>query len=131
MRKIVATDKSPQAIGAYSQGIQFGSGDRASLLFTSGQLGMDPKSGVLVEGDVAAETERAMKNLKGVVEAGGSSMDKVIKVTIFLADIADFLTVNEVYARYFPIDPPARSAFQVAALPKGARVEIECIAAVG
>ncbi len=132
MRNVVSTDKSPQAIGAYSQGILFGSGDSsADLLFTSGQLGMDPQSGELIENDIAAETKRAMENLKGVVEAGGSSMDKIIKVTIFLADISDFLVVNEVYARYFPKDPPARSAFQVAALPKGARVEIECIAAVG
>lgn len=133
-KKIISTDKAPQAIGAYSQGVVFDSRPlttgKTRILFTSGQLGMDPQSGVLVSGGVGPETERALENLKAVVEAGGSSMENVLKVTIFLADINDFAVVNEIYARYFPTAPPARSAFQVAALPKGARIEIECIAAV-
>ncbi|MDP8228224.1 MAG: RidA family protein [Candidatus Electryoneaceae bacterium] len=133
-KKIVSTEKAPQAIGAYSQGIVFDSRllttTKTRILFTSGQLGMDPQTGEFVEGGVAAETERALENLKAVVEAGGSSMENVLKVTILLADINDFAVVNEIYARYFPTAPPARSAFQVSALPKGARIEIECIAAV-
>lgn len=131
---IVSTDDAPKALGAYSQGVLYDSSILTSgvkrILFTAGQIGLDPQTGEMVSGGVGAETERAMENLKAVVIAGGSSMDKVLKVTIFLADINDFAAVNEIYSRYFKDDPPARSAIQVAALPKGALVEVECIAAV-
>jgi 2-iminobutanoate/2-iminopropanoate deaminase len=131
MKNVVSTDKAPAAIGAYSQAIQFDCCKTGTILFTSGQIPLDPSTGELVSGGIAAEIEQVMKNLKAVVEAGGSSMDKVLKATIFLADMGDFAVVNEVYGRYFPENPPARSAFQVAGLPLGVRVEIECIAAVG
>lgn len=124
LRQVIQTDQAPQAIGAYSQAIVYD--DR--LVFSAGQIGLDPRSGQLVAGGVAAQTERAMENLKAILAAAGSSLDKVLKVTIFLADIDDFAVVNEIYGRYFTEEPPVRSALQVAALPKGARVEIECIA---
>jgi 2-iminobutanoate/2-iminopropanoate deaminase len=91
---------------------------------------VDPATGQQVRGDVGAQTERVMENLKAVLEAGGASFDKVVKTTIFVADMADFATVNETYARYFPKAPPARATVQVGALPRGARVEIDCVAAL-
>jgi len=127
MKHIIATNNAPQAIGAYSQGTVFA----GRLLFTAGQLGMDPETGKLVEGGVGAQAEQALNNLRAIVEAGGSSLEGVLKTTIYLADIADFTIVNSVYATFFPTDPPARSAVAVAALPKGALVEIECIATLG
>ena len=121
--KVIATEKAPLAIGPYSQAIA--SGD---LVFTSGQIPLDPATQQLVQGDVRVQAERVMKNLEGVLEAAGCSFAQVVKTTIFLADLNDFSAVNEVYGRRFPEVPPARSTVQVAALPKGARIEIEMIA---
>ncbi len=118
----VSTAGAPAAIGPYSQAIA--SGD---LLFCSGQLGLDPGTGELADG-VEAQADRAMRNLVAVLDAGGATLADVVKTTIFLADISDFATVNAVYGRYVPDPPPARSTVQVAALPKGGRVEIEAIA---
>lgn len=124
MAKVIATTNAPAAVGAYSQAILEG-----NLVFTSGQLGLDPASGQLQEG-VAAQAKQAMDNLGSVLAEAGASYGSVVKTVIFLADIADFGVVNEIYAGYFEQDPPARSCVQVAALPKGALVEIECVAAV-
>jgi 2-iminobutanoate/2-iminopropanoate deaminase len=123
----VHSAQAPRVIGPYSQGIGVSSG---SLLFVSGQLPIDPTTGQPVRGDVGAQTERVMENLKAVLEAGGASFDKVVKTTIFVADMADFAKVNETYGRYFQKAPPARATVQVGALPRGARVEIDCVAAL-
>ena len=121
-RQAISTGGAPAAIGPYSQPIR--SGD---MVFCSGQLGLDPVSGELVEG-VEAQAERALRNLQSVLDAAGLGFDDVVKTTIFLADIGDFAAVNAVYARFMPDPPPARSTVQVAALPKGGLVEIEAIA---
>ena len=125
MRSVVQTSAAPAAIGAYSQAIR--SGD---LVFTAGQVGADPGSGELADG-VAEPAERALRNLAAILDAAGSSLERVIKTTIFLADINDWAAVNEVYARHFSSPFPARSTIAVAGLPKGARVEIEAIALAG
>ena len=122
-RQIVQTDKAPKAIGPYSQAVV--SGD---LVFTSGQIALDPVTQQLVTGDVRVQTERVMENLAAVLAAAGSSFNKVVKATIFVVDLNDFAIVNEIYGKRFPQGPPARSTVQVAALPKGASVEIELIA---
>jgi len=122
-RHAVATAGAPAAIGPYSQGIAAG-----ELVFCSGQIGLDPASGNLVEGGVEAQAERALRNLAAVLDAAGCSFGDVVKTTLFLADIADFTTVNRVYGRFMPDPPPARSTFAVGALPKGALVEVEAIA---
>lgn len=127
MKHIIATDNAPRAIGAYSQGAVFS----GRLLFTAGQLGLDPATGDFVPGGVAEQTEQAMKNLKAIVEAGGAKMEDILKVTIFMVDMGDFAVINGVYAKFFDKNPPARSAVAVKALPKGGLVEIECIATVG
>src|SRR5256886_4172630 len=101
-----------------------------SFVFVSGQTPIDPATGRPIAGDATVQTERVMENLKAVLEAGGASFDKVVKTTIFVADMADFAKVNETYARYFPKAPPARATVQVGALPRGARVEIDCVAAL-
>jgi 2-iminobutanoate/2-iminopropanoate deaminase len=119
----VATDRGPKAIGPYSQAIR-----ADGFVFLSGQIPLDPKTQQVVEGDVAAQTERVLENLKGVVEAAGSSLQRVVKTTVFLADMDDFAAMNEVYARYFFSHPPARSTVEVSRLPKNARVEIDLIA---
>jgi 2-iminobutanoate/2-iminopropanoate deaminase len=121
-RQAISTGGAPSAIGPYSQAIR--SGD---MVFCSGQLGLDPISGELADG-VEAQAERAMRNLQSVLDAAGLGFDDVVKTTIFLADIADFAAVNTVYGSFMPDPPPARSTVQVAALPKGGRVEIEAIA---
>jgi 2-iminobutanoate/2-iminopropanoate deaminase len=121
--QVVVTAKAPKAIGPYSQAIV--SGD---LIFTSGQIPLDPETQQMVTGDARVQTERVMENLSAVLQAAGAGFENVVKATIFVADLADFGTVNEVYGRRFPKDPPARSTVQVAALPKGARLEIELIA---
>lgn len=123
-KTVIATKGAPAAIGPYSQGIKSG-----SLLFCSGQLGLDPATGELVQG-VRAQAERSMLNLKAVTEAAGSSLDGIVKTTIFLKDMADFAVVNEVYGSFFKGDKPARSTVAVAALPKGGLVEIEAIVSI-
>ena len=122
-KRPIQTPSAPAAIGPYSQAIV--SGD---LVFTSGQIPLDPETQQLVTGDIKVMTDRVMQNLEAVLRAAGCTFADVVKSTIFLADLADFAAVNEVYGRRFPNDPPARSTVQVAALPKGARVEIELIA---
>jgi 2-iminobutanoate/2-iminopropanoate deaminase len=119
----VSTEKAPQAIGPYSQAIVAG-----DLVFTSGQIPLDPKTQQIVQGDARAQAERVMENLSAVLSAAGASFATVVKATIFLADLNDFAAVNEVYGKRFPNAPPARSTVQVAALPKGARVEIDLVA---
>lgn len=124
-KKIIKTDRAPAAIGPYS--VANGGGP---FVFTAGQLGLLPETGVLVEGGVDAETRQALDNLKVVLEAANSCLENVVKTTVFLRDMADFSRMNAIYAEYFVSDCPARSAVQVAALPKGAAVEIEAIALV-
>jgi 2-iminobutanoate/2-iminopropanoate deaminase len=122
-RQAVSTTGAPPAAGPYSQAIVTG-----DFVFCAGQLGTDPSTGQLPEG-VQAQTAQALRNLQAVLDAAGCTFADVVKTTCFLADIADFATFNAIYARFFPDPPPARSTFQVAALPKGARVEIEAVAA--
>ena len=124
-KQIVRTQNAPAAIGPYSQAVR--SGD---LLFVSGQIPLDPEKGELVQSSIEDETHRVMKNLGAVLEAGGASLASVVKTTIYLVDMNDFAKVNGVYGSYFESDPPARGTVAVAALPKGARVEIEAIARV-
>ena len=122
-REIVATSGAPAAIGAYVQGTLF-----ERLVFTSGQIPLDPVSMSVVGSDVVAQAEQVMKNLMAVLEAAGSNARQVLKTTCFLSDMADFAAFNEVYARYFGETPPARSCVQAAALPRGVKVEVEAIA---
>jgi 2-iminobutanoate/2-iminopropanoate deaminase len=122
-RSTVATSNAPKAIGPYSQAIKAG-----ELLFCSGQIPLDPATGEMIEGDIPTLTRQVLRNLQAVLEAAGSSLDKVVKTTVFLADMGDFAAMNAAYAEFFTNDPPARSAVQAARLPKGARVEIEAIA---
>jgi 2-iminobutanoate/2-iminopropanoate deaminase len=122
-RHAVATAGAPAAIGPYSQGIASG-----QLVFCSGQIGLDPGTGSLVEGGVEAQAERALRNIAAVLDAAACSFGDVVKTTLFLADIGDFATVNAIYGRFMPDPPPARSTFAVGALPKGALVEVEAIA---
>ena len=124
-RTPVSTDAAPAAIGPYAQAIRAG-----DLVFTSGQIPLRP-DGTLVEGDVREQARQVLDNLRAVLEGAGSSRERVVKCTVFLADMDDFAAVNEVYGSYFAGDPPARSAVQVARLPKDVAIEIECIAIVG
>ncbi len=123
MKKIISTSDAPAAIGPYSQAVRAG-----STVYCAGQIPLDPKSGQIVSNDIAEQTKRVMQNIAAVLRAEGLAFDNVVKTTIFLTDFADFQTVNEIYGVNFQKDPPARSTVQVAALPKGARVEIEVIA---
>ena len=123
MRKIVATDKAPAAIGPYAQANIIG-----DLVITSGQIPIDPATGNLVEGDIEAQTKQEFENLKAVLEAAGSGLDKIVKTTCFMDNMNDFAKMNEVYASFFSGDYPSRSAVEVAKLPKGALIEIEAIA---
>jgi 2-iminobutanoate/2-iminopropanoate deaminase len=125
-RDAISTDAAPAAAGPYSQAIRAG-----DLVFTAGQLGLDPTSGEFAGDDVATQAERALENLRAILEAAGSGLDRLVKVTVYLADIGDWPAVNEVYARIVPEPFPARSAFAVRDLPKAARVEIEAVATVG
>jgi 2-iminobutanoate/2-iminopropanoate deaminase len=122
-RKVIYTDRVPPARVPLSQGIRMG-----EWIFASGQLGMSPATGRLVEGGIVPETRQVCENLKAVLEAGGSSLDRVAKVTIYLADLGELMAMNQVFSEYFPQDPPARTTFQAAGLVGGARVEIEAIA---
>src|SRR3954465_2354218 len=123
MKKIISTSEAPEAIGPYSQAVRSG-----RFLFCSGQIPLDPKSGQIVPGDIAAQTRRVLDNVAAVLKAEELTFNHVVKTTIFLTNLGDFQTVNEVYGSYFKQDPPARSTVQVAALPKEANVEIEVIA---
>ena len=121
----VATDGAPKAIGPYSQGIRIN-----GFVFTAGQVALDPKTGELMAGGIAEQTTRALENLRAILAEAGSSMAQVVKTTVFLVDMADFAAMNEVYGRAFGTHRPARSTVAVAALPRGARVEIEAVAEV-
>jgi 2-iminobutanoate/2-iminopropanoate deaminase len=122
-REVIATAGAPGAVGPYSQAIRV---DFA--VFTTGQIGLDPETGQLVDGGIAAETQRALANLAAILDAAGSSLDRVVKTTVYLADIDEFAAMNEVYASFFGKAPPARSTLAAAALPLGARVEIDAVA---
>jgi len=122
-RKIVATDKAAPAVGPYSQAVVAG-----GFVFTAGALGLDPHTGELIGADVAAQARQALTNLKNILEAAGSSLERVVKTTVFLTDFGNFAAMNAVYAEFFPSDPPARSTVEVGPLAKGALVEIEAVA---
>ncbi len=124
MPRVIASPEAPAAIGPYSQAVAYG-----GLIYASGQIGLDPATGTLVEGGVEAQTRRALENLSAVLAAGGSSLDRVLRCTVYLADLADYAAVNSVYAEFFGESRPARAAVEVSRLPRDARVEIACIAA--
>lgn len=123
MKKIIATSEAPAAIGPYSQAIRSG-----TMLFCAGQIPLDPKTGQMVSGDISEQTKRVLENISGLLRAENLNFAHVVKTTIFLTNMGDFQTVNEIYAGYFRENPPARSTVAVAALPKGAKIEIEAIA---
>ena len=123
MREVISTQHAPQAIGPYSQAIR-----AAGLIFTSGQIAIDPATAQIVSGDVGAQTERVLENLSAILTASGSGLEKVLRCTVFLKDMGDFAAMNEVYGRYFKQAPPARSTVEVARLPKDVLVEIDAIA---
>lgn len=124
MKKIVSTTEAPAAVGPYSQAVRIG-----PMLFTAGQIPLDPRSGQIVSQDVAEQTRRVLDNLTGVLKAEGMDFSHIVKTTVFMTNLDDFQTMNEIYATYFKDQPPARSTVQVSALPKGAQVEIEVVAA--
>jgi len=126
VKQTIATKSAPAAIGPYSQGVKAN-----GFLFLSGQVALDPASGQVVPGDIRAQTERVLKNLEAVLAAAGSSMEAVVKTTVYLTDLGDFAAMNEVYARFFPQSPPARATVEVRRLPKDAKVEIDLIAVAG
>jgi len=126
-RTVITTPDAPAAIGPYSQAVQAGE----ALIFTAGQIALDPATNKLVEGDVRVQTDRVLRNLKAILEAAGSGLHRVVKTTVFLKDMTEFAAMNEVYARYFTESPPARSTVEVARLPRDVRVEIEAIALSG
>ncbi len=125
MKQIISTPNAPAAIGPYSQAVVSN-----GLAFLSGQIPLDPATGQIIEGDIAAQTERVFENLKAVLAAAGASLETVVKTTVFLKDMGEFAKMNEVYARYFSSNPPARATVEAARLPRDVRVEIECIAIV-
>jgi 2-iminobutanoate/2-iminopropanoate deaminase len=123
MKKIISTENAPKAIGPYSQAVVWN-----GLAFLSGQIPLDPATGQIVEGDIAVQTARVLENIKAVLAACGSSFEQVVRTTVFLKDLGEFARMNEVYAKYFPKDPPARSTVEAARLPRDVRVEIDVIA---
>lgn len=123
MREVIATEQAPKAIGPYSQAVR-----AQGLIFTSGQIAIDPASAQVIAGDVSAQTERVLKNLAAILQASGSSLENVLRCTVFLKNMGDFAAMNEVYGRYFKQTPPARSTVEVARLPKDVLVEIDAIA---
>jgi 2-iminobutanoate/2-iminopropanoate deaminase len=122
VKEVIATEKGPKAIGPYSQAIRAN-----GFIFTAGQVAFDPATGQIVEGDVSAQTVRVLENLKAIVEAAGSSLDHAVKATVYLKDMGDFAAMNEVYARYFAKNAPARSTVEAARLPRDVRVEIDLV----
>ncbi len=122
-REVIKTERAPKAIGPYEQALRLD-----GWVFTSGQIPLDPKSGAMVEGGIGAQTRQVLENLRGVLEAAGTSMGRVVKATVYMTNLADFQKMNEVYAEYFPQDKPVRSTVGVASLPRGALVEIDLIA---
>lgn len=126
MKEIIQTEYAPNAIGPYSQAVKAN-----GLIFASGQIPIDPQTGQFVPGGVAEQTEQVLKNLSAVLEAAGSGLDRIVKTTVFLADMQEFAAMNEVYARFFKESPPARATVEAAGLPRAARVEIEAIALAG
>ena len=124
MKQIISTPQAPRAIGPYSQAVVHN-----GLAYLSGQIPLDPATGTLIEGGIAEQTDRVLQNLKSVLEASGSSLDQILKTTVYLADMAEFAAMNDIYARYFPTSAPARATIQAARLPRDVRVEIDCIAA--
>ena len=125
MRKIIATESAPKAIGPYSQAVISN-----GFAFLSGQIPLDPATGQLIDGDIAVQTVRVLDNLKAVLQACGSSLEQVVKTTVYLKNMSEFAQMNDVYARYFPENPPARATVEAARLPRDVRVEIDCIASV-
>jgi 2-iminobutanoate/2-iminopropanoate deaminase len=125
MKEVVHTDRGPKPIGPYSQAVKAG-----GVIYLSGQVALDPKTGDLIGSDIRQQTERTLENVKGILEAAGTNLHHVVKTTVFLKDMNDFVAMNEVYSRYFTTAPPARSTVQVARLPKDALLEIEVIAAL-
>jgi len=123
MREVIATEQAPKAIGPYSQAIR-----AQGLIFTSGQIAIDPATAQIIGGDVSAQTDRVLKNLAAILQASGSSLEKVLRCTVFLKNMGDFTAMNEVYGRYFKQSPPARSTVEVARLPKDVLIEIDVIA---
>ena len=123
MKEVISTEKGPKAIGPYSQAIKAN-----GLIFTAGQIAFDPATGQIVEGDISQQTVRVFENLKAIVEAAGSSLDKAVKATVYLKDMNDFAAMNEVYGRYLRANPPARSTVEVTRLPRDVRVEVDLIA---
>lgn len=123
MKDRIQTDRAPQAIGPYSQAVK-----ASGLVFASGQIPIDPATGQVIDGSIAEQTERVLNNIKAVLEAAGSSLERVVKTTVFLADLTDFGEMNEAYGRFFAEVPPARSTVEVSRLPRDARVEIDAIA---
>ncbi len=124
-KKIVATENAPKAIGPYSQAVIYN-----GVVYCSGQIPLDPTTGQIIEGDVSAQTERVLENMKAVLEAAGSSLEKVLKTTVFIKDMSEFGKINDVYSRYFSGSLPARATVEVARLPRDVRVEIDAIAAI-
>lgn len=125
VREVVSADGAPRAIGPYSQGIRAG-----PFVFVSGQIPLDPATGKIVEGGIEAQTERVLNNLRAVLEAAGSSLDRVVKTTVYLTNLKQFAAFNETYRRYFPSDPPARATVEVSSLPGGVLIEIDAVALV-
>ncbi|MCW5850802.1 MAG: RidA family protein [Anaerolineae bacterium] len=124
-RQVVFTDQAPKAVGPYSQGIIMN-----GFVFTAGQIALDPTTQQMIEGGIEEQTRRVLSNMRAILEAAGTSLDHVVKTTVFLADLGDFAAMNKVYAEFFPHNPPARSTIGGAQLPRNSRVEIECIAAL-
>ena len=127
MRTTIKTSAAPAAIGPYNQGIKVNTGH---IIFTAGQIPLDPKSGQMVDGDIQKQTRRVLENVKAVVESAGASMQHIVKTTVFLTDLNNFAAMNEVYAEFFPENSPARSTVEVSGLPKGAGIEIEAVAVI-
>jgi 2-iminobutanoate/2-iminopropanoate deaminase len=125
MKEVITAEHAPKAIGPYSQAVRWN-----GLLFLSGQIPLDPATGQMVEGGVAKQTSRVLDNLKAVLEAAGSDLSLVLKTTVYMKDLGEFSAMNDTYARYFPTNPPARATVEAARLPRDARVEIDCVAAV-